>query len=261
VYPASDLTFTNWLASGFSSIAQARVWALGQNLQTSLAVQGMIFLLPLTLIGMWESRQDVRVRVGGSIWLLVFILMTFILPFVGARGGFFHAGAALFPLFLAVVPLGLEKFIQWGERIRDWKPDKARIGFSILLILSALFFTSGIVYIRVIGNAAHEIVWGSSQKFYQRVDRHLLTYGIQPEEIVLVNNPPGYIVANGRAAIAIPDGDENTLLEVAERYHASYIILEQNHPQGLELLYTSPADWDSIKYLGTYEDARIFKIG
>ena len=260
-FPATNLSFTHWIASGLSKILQARIWALGQNLQTTLAVQGMIFILPLILIGMWESRQDTRVWIGGSIWVFVFILMTFILPFVGARGGFFHAGAALSPFFLAMVPIGLERFIQWGERIRKWKPEKARLGFSILLILSALFFTTAVVYIRVIGIASDEIAWESEQKFYHRADQYLITHGIQPEEIILVINPPGYIVATGRSAIAIPEGDENTLVDVAQQHHATYIILEPNHPKGLELLYTSPADRALIKYLGTYEDARIYKIG
>jgi hypothetical protein len=260
-YPASDLTLTNWLESGLSNIVQARVWALGQNLQTSLAVQGMIFLLPLILVGMWEFRQDLRVRIGAFIWFLLLFLMTFILPFVGARGGFFHAGAALIPLFLAMVPIGLEKFIQWGVRIRDWEPEKARIGFSILLVLSALLFSTSIVYIRVKGNTSGEIVWGKSEEFYLRIDQHLLAYGIQPEEIILVNNPPGYIVATGRTAIAIPDGDEKTLIDVAKRYHATYMILESNHPQGLRQLYFSPLDRGLIMYLGTYENAHIFKIG
>jgi hypothetical protein len=160
-----------------------------------------------------------------------------------------------------MVPVGLEKFIQWGERIRDWKPEKARIGFSILLILSALLFTTSIVYIRVKGSNSDEIAWGKSEDFYLRVDQHLLAYGIQPDEIIFVNNPPGYIVATGRAAIAIPDGDEKTLIDVAKRYHATYMILESNHPQGLEQLYSSPLDRGLIMYLGTYEDAHIFKIG
>ena len=59
----------------------------------------------------------------------------------------------------------------------------------------------------------------------------------------------------------IPDGDEKTLVSVAKRYTAIFIILDQNHPRGLEELYTTPADRGSIKYLGTYENARIYTIG
>ena len=36
----------------------------------------------------------------------------------------------------------------------------------------------------------------------------------------MVANPPGFYLASGNPAIAVPDGDENTLLTVARRYQA-----------------------------------------
>lgn len=57
-YPPDKLTFAHWWGSGLAEIARARLWALGQNAQTWLAVQGSVFLLPFMLAGLWRMRAD-----------------------------------------------------------------------------------------------------------------------------------------------------------------------------------------------------------
>jgi len=260
VYPASILTPSRWLATGFLEITRSRIWALGQNIQTTIAVQGMIVFLPLILLGMWKCRKDLRVRVGAIIWVLVFILVTFFIPFVGARGGFFHAGAALMLFFFAMVPIGLEKFISLGQRVRDWKPEKARIGFSIILVVVAFFLSIGIIFVRVIDINTNDYSWGAGEEIYSSIEQELVEFGIDPEMIVMVNNPPGYTVATGRSAVVIPDGDEKMLMDVAERYQAAYIILEPNHPQPLDQFYNSPGHRDGLRFLGTYLNAQLYKV-
>jgi hypothetical protein len=116
IYPASLLTPARWLESGWAAILRARLWAAGQNLQSVLAVQGLIFLVPLVLAGFWRLRNDRRVQLAGFAWLLIFFVMTVIFPFQGARGGFFHSGAALQPFFWVMVPVGLEAFLGWGAQ-------------------------------------------------------------------------------------------------------------------------------------------------
>ncbi|MFU8773674.1 MAG: hypothetical protein ACNA8H_14805, partial [Anaerolineales bacterium] len=73
-YPASILTFDHWWASGLTSIFQARLWSLGQNLQTTLGVQGMIFLFPLVLIAIWRLRQVARVKLAVLTYLLTLVV-------------------------------------------------------------------------------------------------------------------------------------------------------------------------------------------
>ena len=260
IYPAIILTPSRWLATGLQEILEIRIWALGQNFQTTIAVQGMIILLPLMLVGMWEYRKDFRIRIGVSIWILVFIIMTFLIPFVGARGGYFHAGAALMPLFLAMVPIGLEKFIFFGKQLRDWKPGKARIGFSIIIIGVAFFLTLGIILTRVVDIKTNEFAWGAGEEAYSSIEQELVDLGIGNEMVVMVNNPPGYTVVTGRAAVAIPDGDEKMLIDVAKRYQVTYIILESNHPQLLDQIYNTPGNQDGLRFLGTYLDTHLFIV-
>jgi hypothetical protein len=259
-YPASILTFDHWIASGLSSILEARAWALGLNLQTVLAVQGEIFLLPLIIAGAWRLRRDPRVELGVLAWLGIFFAMTLVFPFPGARGGLFHSGAALQPLWWSLAPVGLESFLEVGVNKRGWYPDQARRFFSWGLVGLALFLTIVVGYLRIVGNEDSGLAWNQASRHYSQIEVSLGEHGIDKAEIVMVNNPPGYFVATRRPAIVVPDGDIQSTLAAAERYQAHYLLLESNHPQGLDNLYQNPEDLPGLEYLYTLEDTHIFKL-
>jgi hypothetical protein len=259
-YPSSILTFDRWLESGFGVILQARLVALWQNLQTTVVVQGEIFLTPLVLMGLWHYRRELRVQIGGLGWLITFVVMTFVFPFVGWRGGFFHSGSAFQPLFWSVAPVGLELFIGWGVRKRGWVQKQATVVFSAGVIFFSFLLATFAVRSRVIGPDINNPSWGESNRRYSQLEEGLRRAGADANEIVLVNNAPGYFVATGRSAISIPDGDLNTSLLVAERYGATIFIIENNHPPGLDRIYQLPADYAGIDYLTTIDEAHIFRI-
>jgi hypothetical protein len=60
--------------------------------------------------------------------------------------------------------------------------------------------------------------------------------------------------------IAIPDGGVADLLAAAQRYKASFLLLDENHPKGLADLYTNPTSLPGLDFLGMYEDTRIWRI-
>ncbi len=260
IYPASMLSPTRWFSSGWGAILQARWYAMGQNLQSAFAVQGEIFLTPLILLGLWMWRQDVRIRLGLLAWIITFGVMSVIFPYAGWRGGFFHSGAAIQPLFWAVAPSGLESFIAWGKRIRRWDPIQARQVFSIGLVALAILVCVLAVRNRVIGANGEQPIWNEGRETYRKLETALQSSGATPGEIVLVNNAPGYYIANLRPALSIPDGSVLTTIEVAHRYGAKYLLLEENHPQGLSELYSSPGDHGRLLYLTTFEGTHIFEI-
>jgi hypothetical protein len=259
-YPASILTFNHWINSGLKSILEARGWALGLNLQTVLAVQGEIFLVPLILLGFWHLRRDPRIRLGGLAWLVTFLAMTLVFPFPGARGGLFHSGAALQPLWWALAPVGLERFLDFGVEKRGWQTDQARKVFSWGLAGLALFLTVIISYVRIVGDDSSGLAWNQARRYYSKIESSLIEHGIAKDDIVMANNPPGYFVATSRSAITVPDGDIQTTLAAAQRYQACYLILESNHPKGLNDLYQNPGDLPGLDYLYTFDDTRIFKL-
>ncbi|MDO9130097.1 MAG: hypothetical protein Q7U34_09550 [Anaerolineales bacterium] len=260
-YPASQLTFAAWWQSGLAEILKARLWALGLNLESAFAVQGNIFLLPFILIGLWQIRRDGRVRLAVLAWGLTLAVMTLVFPFAGARGGFFHSGAALQPFWWAVAPLGLERVVAWGARRRGWPEIQAFTVFSAGLVGIAALLTALIVQGRVIGQFNREPAWGREVSAYSQIEEFLEKQGAPVEAVVIVANPPGYYLASGRSAVAIPDGDEQTVLQVARRYGGRYLILEQGSlPHALEALYAQPDRHPNFRCMGEVEEARIYAI-
>jgi hypothetical protein len=259
-YPASLLTPARWLGSGLPEIMRARLWASGQNLQTALAVQGEIFLIPLIILGLWKLRHDRRIQLGSLAWLATFVAMTVVFPFQGSRGGFFHSGAALQPLWWAVAPVGLEGFIAWGARARGWQANQAQRIFGAGLVGLAILLTVLITEGRVLGKDLSHPIWGESAAHYNHLEQALQGIGARAGETVMVNNPPGYFIAAGRPAIVTPFGDEQILLKTADYYNARYILLEFDHAAGLDTLYNSPGDREGLKYLLSVDGTRVFKV-
>lgn len=258
-YPAARLNPQSWLAAGAAGILRPRLQAAGLNLQTALSVQGEIFLAPLVLAGLWRLRGRRPVILGAAAWLLTFAAMTLAFPFAGGRGGFFHSGAALQPLFWAAVPSGLDAFLEWGRRRRNWEPGRSRPVFSALLVGVAAALTMGLYYGRVIGRSG-EPLWNQAAARYAQIEQALVAQGADPQDRVLVNNPPGYYLAAGRQAVVIPFGEVDSLLAAADRYGVRYLVLEIDQIQGAPELFDAPRDYGRLDYLGTAAEAHLYEI-
>ena len=261
IYPASTLTFQRWWASGLNAILDARLWALGQNLQRALAEQGMIFLAPLILAGIWTRRGDFRIQMAALIWLANLALMTLIFPYQGARGGFFHTSAALLPILWALAPVGLERALSWASSRRKWNINEARAVFSGALLIFAALLTVFTASAKFRGKDGAPPVWERNRITYQSLEAELSAFTRAPDEMTMVVNPPAYLAHTQRSAVAIPDGTSVTVLEVAARYGARYLLLEESHPDGLDALYQNPqAAPSGLTYLATVEGTHIFRV-
>lgn len=255
IYPAAELTFDAWLASGWDAILKVRWWAFTNNIQTAIAAQGHLILFPFIAGGMYLLRKDRRVQLGLLAWALLFLVMTFVFPFAGARGSFFHAGAALQPLFWVLTPHALERVVAWARK-KNRFTDHAYVVFRIALIQIVIMLSAWVVWFRVIQNG-----WEEGELSYPAVERFLIEHGAQPGEAVMVLSSPGYYMMTGRPAFAQPYGDVDTLLEVAERYDIRYYAFEaQGRLDLLKDLYDHPQNYPQIEYLGEVDDTRIFRF-
>lgn len=253
-YPASQLTMTRWLASGWDAILLARAKAGGVNLLNAFAAQGGIFLFPFILAGLWILRRDLRVRFAALAWILLLAAMTLVFPFAGPRGAFFHAGAALQPMWWSLAPVGLDAAVAWARR-RGRFDDRAFVVFRGALVGIAALMTVAIFAIRVLPN------WEREDGHYAGVETLLLQQGAPSDGIVIVRNPPGYNIVTGRAAIALPTGGIASVLAVAERYDARYLVLEPLGTTGdLRELYDHPDRFPEFIYLGEADDDRLYEI-
>ncbi len=259
-FPASQLTVASWLRSGFAAIFSVRTWSLGLNLTSTLAVQGEIFLVPLIGLGLWHMRKDRRVQLAGIAWFLTLGIMTIVFPFAGARGGFFHSGAALETIWWGLAPLGLERVIEWGRRKRGWNPTQAGRIFRLGLIGIAMMVTVAIFWSRAFGGNGSQ-AWGEENLAYSHMNEYLVSQGAVSGDVVMVANPPGFFLASGNPSIAVPDGDINTLIAVARRYNAVYLVLEAGSvPVGLLPVYNNPKRQTDLVYLGETDNAQMFFI-
>ncbi|MEJ2551986.1 MAG: hypothetical protein P8Z34_15030, partial [Anaerolineales bacterium] len=149
---------------------------------------------------------------------------------------------------------GLDRSIEWGARIRKWDGAEAKkvlnTGALVLLILLSV----GLTWSKVVGASISSPRWEGPQRTYETVGDALDGLG-RPEDIVAVNNPPGFFLATGMEAVVIPNGTPHTLQSVIDRYRVRWVILDVNHPDGLDALYNGEISPNWLELILTVPDA------
>ncbi len=138
-FPADRVNMDAWLEAGWEAALKVRLWALGMNAMNAFAAQGGILLFPFILIGYWQIRHDIRARLAGVGWAILLIVMILVFPLTGARGGFFHAGAAFQTLWWALAPLGLARLTDALYRRNILTAEHAGTVFQGLLVVIMYF--------------------------------------------------------------------------------------------------------------------------
>ena len=256
IYPADKLTREHFLQTGWEVAIQNRLDALASNLNTAVFAQAGLFQLPFILIGLGQIRQDLRVKISVTGWLLLFLIMSAIFPFAGVRGSFYHGGAAFQPLWWAVAPLGVEALLDRVRQHGRFTDQYAPTVFHGVLILLTLAFTAYLVNVRVVSSG-----WAQDDVIYASVEKKFQENGISPTDVVIVRNPPGYYVRTGRSAVLLPYGDEAVVQSVADQFSAYYLVLENTKSLGgLQALYDDPRGNPAFIYLDTVNEARLYFI-
>ena len=251
-YPAEVLSFDRWRQAGIAHLLAARGSALLWNSARLVAENGLVFLGPFMLIGAIRLRSRPLVRFPIYYLGLLYAVMTIGFPFIGPRGAFFHSSTAAMPVLWALAPVGLRAAIDWAGSKRKWELGQARRVLSSAALVLAAGVTIGLYAIRVALPAREGQGWGSGLQTYSEVGRQIPG----PAGRVAVNNPPGFSLATGREAVVIPNGPPETLRQVALRYQVKWIVLESNHPSGLDGLYSSPESLPWLRLAVTLMDPR-----
>jgi len=259
-FEPDKLTFVNWYKRGLINIFQDMFRAFGTNIKTALIVQGQIILVPLIGIGIKKTWKDWGVRSAVVIWGLVFIVMTLVFPFAGSRGGLFHSGAALQPILWALAVVGLMDFITWGVNQRGWIGKQAELVLGLGLTIFLAGMTLFIVQDRVMGEDISQPQWNQSYEEHLEIGKELNRLGVGVEYLIMINNPPGLYIATDRSSVVIPNGGVDTLIRSAEELDAEMLILEANHPDALDYLYSEPQKEDKLEYIQTVSDVHYFKF-
>jgi hypothetical protein len=254
-FPPDQLSVQSFIALGFKEIARDRLSAFQNNLIGAVTAHGAIILFPFIIAGIYIRRNDERVKLAGFSWLILFLTMTFIFPFPGARGAFFHAGSAFQPIWWTLAPIGLGGFLSYLHK-NKWAGDRAQKLAPAAVAMVVIILTVFSVYIRLF-----TLEWDEGEKNYPAVEQALLEYGIEPDDIVIVRNAPGYYIQTGRSAIPIPYEGVEAVLNAAKKYEAAYFILEPDAlTPALEAFSNQTTDQTQFIYLGQVEDILLFKI-
>ena len=259
-YSTSGLTYRAWISQGFRQILSNYLGAGIANLKTAALVQGQIILAPFICLGVWKHRRDKGLQAIFLVWICVFVMMSFVFPFAGRRGGFLHSSAAFQSIAWGMAASGFISMIDWGVTNRNWDKPKARLVFGGILVSMVVVAGAFVFSGRVISGDRKNPAWNQSQDQALRVAGFFSEFENTEDEIVMINNPPGFYAASGRSSIVIPNGDVEQLLLASEEYGAHYLVLEGNHPQELNELYNNPEFDERIKLIGRAGGAIIFKL-
>ncbi len=256
IYPPDLLTREGFLQAGWRAALQDRISAFQLNFGNAFAAQGEIFLVPFILLGLQQLRINLRARIAITGWLILFAVMTIVFPFAGSRGSFFHAGAAFQPMWWVAAPVGLDAALHWARRRGRLMDRKALPVFLTTIVLLSATMTVYLVNFRVIASG-----WAQDDAIYASVESMFQDEGIDSNDVVIVRNPPGYYIASHRSAVALPFGDESTILAVADKFDAKYLVLEEGGIfDEIQDLYDDPDGHPAFTYLGEVDGARLYRI-
>jgi hypothetical protein len=220
----------------------------------------MIFLTPFALLGGWQLRRQLLIQLAGWYALALFLAMTFIFAFPGARGGLFHSGTALLPFIYAAALVGLDQAVDWlAAWRRHWRGPVAKQVFGLGLVLLAIGLTCFIYYGRVLKNDT----WNQADALYPAIVAWITQQN--STATVMIGNPPAYRYHGGGLSVVIPNEDLPTTLRAARRYGVDYLILDSNHPVPLAQLYQNPQNQPNLTLVQTFQSDStnpiyIFKI-
>jgi hypothetical protein len=245
-----ELSPQTYLAWGWANILRSKLDALWLNTQTILAVFCMVFLAPLVPIGWWRLRRHALFQLAAWYGLLLFLAMTFIFTFPGPRGGLFHSGGVLLPFIYTAALVGLDVLVEWAAgRRQGWDARSAKQVFGIGVVGLALLVSGFLYYQRVVVGAR----WREGDATYSLVVEWLEAEG-QAEAVVMVGDPPGYWYYAGRPSIVVPNEPVETVLTVADRYGARYLVLDHNRPAPLSALYAGDIVHPRLSLVHTLND-------
>ncbi len=218
-------------ADGVGGFIDSRWVALTNNLGTFIAVEGMIVLAPLMLIGLWVRRRDPFLTPFWLYALGLHMAFTLVFPFPGYRGGLLHSAAALVPFWAALGAAGLDDVIGWiASRRRRWRAATARLIFSAALVAYAVGLSVWI------GSRGRVIATDQVPELYRTISE------VMPDDArVLINDPAMLYTFTGLGGAVIPNESPDVIPEIADRYAITHVVIEPaGLPAPMQTVLTNP---------------------
>ena len=195
-------------------LLDSRWTALSNNFFTFLAVEGMVIITPLMLIGLWKRRKD-GFLTGFWIYALgLHLAMTFVFSFAGYRGGLLHSASALIPFWMALGVVGMDDAVDWiAARRRNWKPRTAKRVFSLGMVIMAIWL-SYTIGLRGRVNERHPQLFEA------------ITQYVPADARIMINDPAELYYYAGRGGVVLPNEQVDVILEIARQYDVDYFLFQ-----------------------------------
>lgn len=209
-------------AQGVGAFISSRWLAFTNNLGTFVAVEGLVVMTPLMLVGLWQRRRTAFIQ---PFWIYVVglhLAMTVVFPFPGYRGGLLHSAAALVPLWAALGVVGLDGVVEWvARRRRRWNVRSAKLVFSAGLVVMAILLSV------MIGLPNRVKVQGASPLY------KALREQIPADARVMINDPAQLYYFTGLGGVVLPNESPDVIREIAREYDVRYLVIEEVSDDGL----------------------------
>lgn len=260
-YPVEQINLVHFLSSGSGQIILSRLNAGFANIESLIGIVCEILLLPFMIAGLWQLRKEKLIQFSLVMLTAVFLVMTFLFPFAGQRGGFFHSITALQCLFWGVTPIGFELLITKLAQIRKWQPDRSLhlLGGTLtifLVILSFIFFFQKVFA----KTTTQKFTWDERYKNFEMVEAILQRSGANLAQPVMVNDSPGYYASTGHSAIQMTSGSIDADIMAMKQFGAEYLLIDEDHPASLDSLYFRPSTSDRLEFFGKFDGFVIYKL-
>lgn len=243
-------SFLDW---GWSNILMSRVQGIWLAIQTLIAIPGLIFLVPFILIAFiyLYRRLPSRLLLRPPLLyiMILFLSATIVFTFPGMRGSLFHSSVALWPWTTALAAAGIGLSVDWtAARLPHWQPERAKRIFSGLFILVALILT---VFV-----SQHRLSPDENPEVFVQVGRM-----VPATSIVMAGNAPALHYFTGLPAVSVPNEPVDVLLQAADRYGVTHLLLNENRPQPLDDIYQGNVVHPRLRLIWSSEQAKLFELG
>ncbi len=241
--------FFEW---GWNNIIHSRLQGATVGLQTLLAIPGLIFLGPFILVGLvnlYRRRPAKTLLQPLLLYTMILLASTVLLfTFPGMRGSLFHSSVALWPWTTALAAVGIGFSVDWvAARLSHWQPERAKRIFSTIFIIVALLLTFFVAQFRLTPDRDPAV--------YHQIEER-----IGAGSIVMIGNAPALYYYTGLAAVSVPNEPLPVLLQAADRYGVTYLVLDSDRPLPLDTLYQGELKDDRLNLLATFDDIKLYEI-
>jgi hypothetical protein len=181
--------------------------------------------------------------------LLLLLVMSLVFTFPGQRGSLLHSSTAIWPWSMALVPAGIEAAVLWiAQRRPAWRPQQATRFFAIMFV--------GMVYLITFVVALPQPRMDQAATVYETAAT------LMPEDaVVMTGDPPGVYYHTGLRAIAAPNEPPEVMLQAADRYGATYLLLDDGRPPPLAELYEGERNHPRVELIRDFGDGyRLYRL-